>query len=87
MNIEITADKRGLIVKTPYSSQFVSELKRLVPASDRQFDGESKAWIVSPAHGARFLRELANATGGMATTQATARLNELGATVRLMIGE
>lgn len=51
MSIEITADKRGLIIKTPYSPTFVSELKRLIPASDRQFDGQSKTWIVSPAYG------------------------------------
>lgn len=51
MTISIEADKRGLIVRTPYSSMFVSELKRLVPASDRQFDGQSKAWIVSPQYG------------------------------------
>ncbi len=51
MAIEIEADKRGLIVKTPYSPMFISELKRIIPASDRQFDGPSKAWIVSPQYG------------------------------------
>jgi hypothetical protein len=51
MNISIEADNRGLIVRTPYRAQFVSELKRLVPASERQFDGKSNSWIVDPAHG------------------------------------
>jgi hypothetical protein len=50
MAIEITADKRGLIVKTPYSRLFVEELKRLVPASDRQFESTSRAWIIAPAY-------------------------------------
>jgi Mg-chelatase subunit ChlD len=36
-------------------------------------------------NGARFLQELANTTGGIATTQVTNKLNELGATVRLML--
>lgn len=51
MTISIEADKKGLIVRTPYSPMFVSELKRLIPAGDRQFDGQSKAWIVSPQYG------------------------------------
>lgn len=50
MSISIEADHRGLIVRTPYSAQFVSELKRLIPASERQFDGQGKAWIVTPQH-------------------------------------
>jgi len=36
--------------------------------------------------GARFLRELSEATGGTATTQQANELNKLGATVRLMLG-
>lgn len=36
--------------------------------------------------GARFLRELSEATGGIAATQHTHELNKLGATVRLMLG-
>jgi len=57
MSIEITADKRGLIVRTPYSSMFVSELKRLVPVSDRQFSkADGNAWIVAPHHGASIQR-------------------------------
>lgn len=51
MSITIEADKRGLIIQTPFSRLFVDELKRLVPASERQFDGQSKAWIVAPQHG------------------------------------
>ena len=51
MAISIEADKRGLIVRTPYSSMFVSELKRLIPQTERQFDGSSKVWIVTPQHG------------------------------------
>lgn len=36
--------------------------------------------------GAEFLRRLAEATGGVSTTQATAQLNQLGSTVRLLLG-
>lgn len=57
MTISIEADQRGLIVRTPFSRLFVDELKRQVPASERQFDGESKAWIVAPQHG-RLIQKL-----------------------------
>lgn len=53
MTISIDADHRGLIVRTPYSAQFVSELKRRVPRSDLSFTGKPEnAWIVEPSHAA-----------------------------------
>lgn len=51
MAIELEADARGLVVKTPYSPLFVSELKRIVPQSDRFFVGKPEnAWIIDPKH-------------------------------------
>lgn len=41
----------SLVVKTPYDSGFVAELKALVPATQRKFDPGSKSWIVDPAQG------------------------------------
>lgn len=52
MSITLTSDHRGLIIKTPYSSQFVSELKRLVSdPRERKFVGKpDNVWIVHPRH-------------------------------------
>lgn len=35
-------------VKTPKSQKFIDELKANIPASQRSFDWDQKAWLVSP---------------------------------------
>lgn len=49
--IRLTAQAGALAVYTPYSPHFVDDLKARVPASDRKWDGDNKAWLVAAAHG------------------------------------
>ena len=51
----ITQSGNDYAVKTPFSRAFVDDLKQAVSVKARHFDGESKAWIVSPEY-AEFLR-------------------------------
>lgn len=52
MAITITPHNGALAVKTPYSAEFVSQLKQLVPQVDRSFTGKpDNAWIVDIKHG------------------------------------
>lgn len=46
-DISVTAEGGGLKVNTPYSSQFVAELKMEIPATSRKWDPNSKCWLVS----------------------------------------
>lgn len=46
-DVSVTAESGGLKVNTPYSSQFVTELKMEVPATSRKWDPNSKCWLVS----------------------------------------
>lgn len=46
-DVSVTAENGGLKVNTPYSSQFVTELKLEVPATSRKWDPNSKCWMVS----------------------------------------
>lgn len=48
---KIIADGNALLVFTPYDPDFVYEIKRHIPATDRRFDGTKKAWAVAPKHG------------------------------------
>ena len=47
----IIADGNALLVFTPYNPDFVYEIKRHIPATDRRFDGTKKAWAVAPKYG------------------------------------
>jgi hypothetical protein len=49
-NISVTAESGGLKVNTPYSQQFVEELKLTIPATSRKWDPTAKAWMVSRAY-------------------------------------
>ena len=49
--INITTDSGALAVKTPYSQDFVYELKRYIPAGERRWDGPTKRWMVAFHHG------------------------------------
>ncbi len=51
MTVAINAAGPWLEFRTPYSEQLVSEMKALIPASDRKWDGAKKVWLVAPAHG------------------------------------
>ena len=42
-------DRPGILVQTPYSEEFVEELKSL-PRRDRAWDSEEKVWWVAEAH-------------------------------------
>ena len=47
----LTADGGGIAVRTPYDPDFVYELKRYVPPSERRWDGTKKVWIVTSQQG------------------------------------
>jgi hypothetical protein len=52
MAITITPHNGALSIKTPYSAEFVSQLKQIVPQADRQYTGPAeKTWIVDAKHG------------------------------------
>jgi hypothetical protein len=46
-DISVTAQDGSLRVNTPYSANFVEELKLEIPATSRKWDPTSKAWLVS----------------------------------------
>lgn len=43
-------DNGVLVYRTPYLPALVAELKAQVPAPDRRWDAERKAWLVAPQH-------------------------------------
>jgi len=49
---KLTPDAGAIAITTPYDAGFVTELKSLIPYTDRRWKGESKQWIVTPSHGA-----------------------------------
>lgn len=46
----LTLDGTALIYRTPYNPALVADLKAQVPATDRQWDANTKAWRVAPQH-------------------------------------
>ena len=48
----LTYSNGSLLLRTPYSAALVADLKSLVPASERKWDGTQKAWAVAPEHAA-----------------------------------
>lgn len=55
--ISVIAENGALKVNTPYSAEFVAELKMAIPATSRKWDGPAKAWLVSKDY-ADVLKEL-----------------------------
>jgi len=49
---KLTPDAGAIAITTPYDAGFVTELKSLIPYTDRRWKGDSKQWIVTPSHGA-----------------------------------
>lgn len=47
----ITLDDGSFIYRTPYNAALVADLKAQIPATDRQWDGATKAWRVTMQHG------------------------------------
>lgn len=45
-----------LVYRTPYMPALVAELKLQVPAHDRRWDAERKAWLVAPQHASTLVR-------------------------------
>jgi len=45
-----------LVYKTPYDQALVNALKASIPATDRRWDGDRKAWLVAPQHVAVLMR-------------------------------
>ena len=43
----------GLLLKTPYDPGLVAELKTTIPATDRKYEPNKKAWIVASAYGSK----------------------------------
>jgi len=48
---KLTPDSGAIAITAPYDAAFVAELKSSIPAIDRRWKPESKAWIVTPSHG------------------------------------
>ena len=53
MTVKIEAKWDRLVVQTPFDRRFVDALKAAIPYWDRNFDRDSKAWVVAPEHGQR----------------------------------
>ena len=49
----ITQDGNELILKFPYDVGMVADLKSSIPASNRKYDPDRKAWRVAPSSGAK----------------------------------
>lgn len=47
---KLTPDSGGIAITCPYDPDFVYELKRYIPATDRRFRPSDKAWLVTPRH-------------------------------------
>ena len=52
----LVLDGAALVYKTPFSRTLVDALKTQIPATDRQWDGNAKAWRVALQHGALLVR-------------------------------
>jgi hypothetical protein len=61
----ITYDQGALVVRTPYNPDFVYELKRYIPSSDRTFDKMHKVWRVAPQHGPEIVNLIRRCYGEM----------------------
>jgi len=48
---KLTPDSGAIAVTCPYDPDFVYELKRYIPATDRRFRPSDKAWLVTPQYG------------------------------------
>jgi len=48
---KLTPDSGAIAVTCPYDPDFVYELKRYIPATDRRFRPADKAWLVTPQYG------------------------------------
>lgn len=48
---KLTPDSGAIAVTCPYHPDFVYELKRYIPATDRRFRPTDKAWLVAPKWG------------------------------------
>jgi hypothetical protein len=46
VHIGLTNDGERFAIRTPFSKEFVEELKTLVPYRSRTWDGQNKAWMV-----------------------------------------
>jgi hypothetical protein len=68
--ISVTAENGGLKVNTPYSAQFVEELKASIPATSRKWDGGSKCWLVSRDYSVQ-LKEIIDRCYGCDVTMPT----------------
>lgn len=49
---EINLENGVLVIKTPYSPDFVATLKT-IPAADRRYNPSNRTWEVDPKHGAK----------------------------------
>lgn len=47
---KLTPDSGGIAITCPYDPDFVYELKRYIPATDRRFRPSDKAWLVTTRH-------------------------------------
>ena len=50
MDIDITVENGNLVVKTPFSWDFVNSIKKDVPSHAKKFDGTRKVWVLDPSY-------------------------------------
>lgn len=76
MTISVTAESGGLKVNTPYSAEFVADLKSTVPATSRKWDAGSKCWMVSRDYSAQ-LKEIIDRVYGCDVVMPTVIAREM----------
>lgn len=52
MTASLTFEQNSLVVRTKYDEMLVAQIKAL-PATDRKWDPQRKAWLIAPQHGKR----------------------------------
>lgn len=49
--VSITSENGALVYCAPYDQMLVAQIKRHIPATDRQWDKVRRAWLVAPKYG------------------------------------
>ena len=47
----LRSTRQGIAVYTPYDAAFVATLKQQIPAADRRWQKDDKAWVIAAQHG------------------------------------
>lgn len=64
MTASLILEQNSLVVRTKYDEMLVAQIKGL-PATDRKWDPQRKAWLIAPQHGSRVARWINQYLGEM----------------------